>query len=112
MSTSESRLSYPDAQAFFDAALADDIGARRPFKTHGAAMQFRTRCHTLRSIYRKDNVKIYPDPQHPLHGRSEYDPITIRDPIQDASGEWWVYAERLDVGDEEIEALSEISNGP
>lgn len=112
MSTSESRLSYPDAQVFLDAAISDDIGARRPFPTYGAAMQFRTRCHTLRSICRKDNRKIHPDPQHPLHGRSEYDSISIRDPLQDGEGEWWVYAERLDVGDEEIEALSEISNAP
>lgn len=110
MSTSESRLSYPDSQAFFDAAIGDAIGARRPFPSYGAAFNFRTRCHTYRKLCRIDNRKIYPDPQHPLHGRSEYDHITIHDPVQDAAGEWWVYAKRLDVGEEEIEPLSEIGN--
>ena len=111
MSTSDSRLSYPDAEAFLDAVLADDIGARRPFASFGAAFQFRTRLHTFRKICRQDNRKVYPDPEHPLHARCVYDPITVRDPIQDVAGEWWVYAERLDVSDGEIEPLSELSNG-
>lgn len=111
MGTSESRLSYPDAQAFLDAALADSIGARRPFPSYGAAYQFRVRVHSFRKICRLDNRKVHPDPQHPMHGRSEYDAIKVRDPIKDAAGEWWVYAERYDVGEEEIEALSEIENG-
>jgi hypothetical protein len=110
MSTSESRLSYPDAQAFLDAVLADDVGARRPFPNRGAAFQFRTRCHTLRKICRIDNRKVYPDPQHPLHGRSEYDAIKIRDPIKDGEGEWWIYGVRHDIGDEEIESLSELGD--
>lgn len=112
MSTSDSRLSYPDAQAFLDAVLADSVGARRPFATQGAAYQFRTRCHTYRAICRKDNRKIHPDSQHPLHGRSEYDPITIRDPVRDDEGEWWIYAVRLDTAEEDIEPLSELSHGP
>lgn len=111
MSTSESRLSYPDVEVFLDAVLADDIGARRPFPSRGAAFQFRTRCHTFRTICRQDNRKIYPNSDSPLHGRSVYDPITIRDPVQDDAGEWWVYAERLDIRDGEIELLSEIENG-
>jgi hypothetical protein len=110
MTTSESRLSYPDAQAFLDAVLADAVGARRPFPTFGAAFQFRTRCHTLRKICRQDNRKVYPDPQHPMHGRCEYDPIKIRDPVAGPDGDWWVYGERYDVGEGEIEALSEIND--
>jgi hypothetical protein len=110
MPTSESRLSYPDAEKFLQAALDDATGARKPFTTRGAANHFRVRVNMYRKIMRMDNAKIYPDAEHPMHGRCEYDAISIAVRGPDESGEWWVYAERYDVGDEAIEPLSEISN--
>lgn len=110
MPTSESRLSYPDAEKFLQAALEDAAGARKPFATRGSANHFRVRVNTYRKIMRMDNAKIYPDPDQPMHGRSEYDAISVavRGPSDD--GSWWVYAERYDVGDDAIEPLSEITN--
>lgn len=111
MPTSQSRASYPDCEAFFNAALADDVGARLPFRTHGAAMQMQTRLNSFRVLCRKDNAKIYPDRNHQLHNRSEYDPLQIAVVGPDANGEYWVYAKRRDFGIvDAIEPLSALPN--
>jgi len=34
--------------------------------------------HYARKLHRESNATIYPEPDHPLHGRSPYDIITIR----------------------------------
>ena len=119
MPTSQSRASYPDCETFLNSALSDPVGARMPFppgrpplKPAGPARQFFTRLHTFRTICRHDNAKIYPDPDAPLHMRSEYDPLQITLQGPDANGEYWIYAQRYDVDIAGvIESLSELENG-
>lgn len=96
MGTSESRLAYPDCETFFNSALEAERGVRLPFPSYGAAKQFQTRLHTFRVICRKDNAKIYPDVDAPLHGRSEYDPIRVSIEGPDSADEYWVYAQKID----------------
>lgn len=109
MPTSTSRLSYPDCESFFNACLEDEKGARLPFLTLGQANQFRVRLNYFRTIVRADNAKIHEDPEHPMHGRSEYDPITVTVRGPDAADEYWVYGilnRSLAAG--AIEKLSEV----
>lgn len=108
MPTSKSRLAYPDCESFLNAALEDEVGARLPFLTEGQAMQFRVRLNTYRTIVREDNADVYPSKDHPLHGRSEYDPLSFTVSGPDSAGEYWVYARRNDAREGEIERLSEI----
>lgn len=114
MGTSTSRLAYPDVEAFFNRALEDEIGARMAFQLEGHARQFLVRCNTFRAICRQDNQRIYPDRNHQLHGRSEYDPLQLSViPAADDS-DWFVYARRLVLDESAVESLSEIegaSNG-
>jgi hypothetical protein len=112
MPTSYSRASYPDCEKFLDAALGDDQGARLPCATPGAAKQMVVRLNTFRTICRADNAKIFQALDHPLHGRSEYDPLEIVVRGPDAAGEYWVYAFRRDYNIESsIEKLSELDSG-
>lgn len=109
MPTSTSRASYPDCEKFLTAALDDEQGARLPFLTKGMAHQFMVRLNTFRTICRKDNAKIHTDVDHPMHGRSEYDPLEIAVRGPDAEGEFWVYARKRDFAIEsEIEPLSTL----
>lgn len=108
MPASPSRLAYPDCEEFLNGALADDLGLRKPFGKRGGAQQFLVRLNNFRTICRKDNAKIFPEPDHPLHGRCEYDPLMINIVGPDEAGEWWVYARRLDNMDSYVEKLSEV----
>ena len=110
MTTSQSRLSYPDCEAFLQRASEDAKGMRLPFPVEGAARQFLLRLNTFRKICRKDNMKIHPDPDHPLHGRSEYDPLELKVRGPDAEGEWWVYASRYLPNEGIMESLSELED--
>lgn len=119
MPTSQSRASYPDCEEFLNRALEDAVGARMPFppgrpplKPAGPARQFFTRLHTFRTICRADNAVIHTDRDHPLHGRSEYDPLQITIQGPDAAGEYWIYARRYDANVASvIESLSQLENG-
>jgi hypothetical protein len=105
-----SRLAYPDVESFFDAALADDIGARLPFRSKGEAIQFRVRANNFRSICRADNARIYRDPAEPLHGRSVYDALQLTILGPDANNEYWVYARRVETIIAEVEPLSTLED--
>jgi hypothetical protein len=108
MPTSTSRLSYPDCEHFLQTALEDSIGARLPFPTRSKAHQYQVRLHYYRTLCRQDNRKIHIDREHPLHGRSEFDPLKISIEGPDASGEWWVFARKYRIDEAEIELLSEV----
>lgn len=111
MPTSQSRASYPDCETFLDSALADEVGARLPLRSKGSAMQMLVRLNTFRTLCRADNAKIHPDRDHPLHARSEYDPLEITTLGPDPAGEYWIYAKRRDYGIEAaIEPLSQLEN--
>lgn len=108
MSLSTSILAFDDALQFLERALADTKGVRACFgESEGNAMHFRMRCHAARNIARQDNIRLYTDRDHPLHGRSVYDVLTLRVLQDDDEGEWWVYATR-NVMPAVVESLSEI----
>lgn len=106
MSMSKVPTAYPDCYAFAEECVDDPIGARRPFRTEGEAIQFRKRCNYFRELDRKQNRLIYPEDDK-RHGTSDYDPIafTVR---EGADGWWWVYGRRLSDGKEDIERLSDV----
>jgi hypothetical protein len=108
MPTSTSRLSYPDCENFLSTALDDELGARLPFTTRGAARQFQVRLHSFRQICRMDNKKIYQERDHPLHGRSEFDPLEITIQGPDNEGGFWIYARKRQINEGVIESLSEL----
>ena len=110
MSASTSRLSYADAEAVFDAALADDKGIRIQFSDNGQALHFRMRLHRFRQIDREDNARTF-ERGHPLYGRSNYDVIRVRiRPIDDL---WYLYLEPInDAARLKIERLTDIESEP
>lgn len=110
MGTSPSRLSYSDCFELMDAAIEDARGKRVKVRSKGEGNHLRVRLHTARNIDRKDNASTYPE-DHPLHGRSTYDSLTVT--IQsDKFGTWWVYLERSDTKIHEAESLSVVPIEP
>ncbi len=106
MVASTSRLSFEDCFLAFEAALADPRGVRLPFPDMDAATAYRFRLHAARRIAREENQSIYA-PTHPLHGRSEYDPLVCR--IRQEGPTHFIYIERM-AQPVEIQPLSEIDN--
>ncbi len=78
MSYSTSITAYPDIRGALDQALASAKGVRLRFPDEQAAMTFKGRVHSFRYQDRKENKKVYPDPDHPMHGRSAYDPLMVK----------------------------------
>lgn len=111
MPVSSSRLSYRDCFTLFEKALEDTKGARFQVNggdIYGDAYHFRLRMHQARSIDRKDNRALHPDPGHPLHGRSLLDPLVIQIKGPDTEGKWWIYVKHTEIDVNDIESLSEL----
>lgn len=111
MSTSTSLLAFTDCLAAYDRALADPLGTRVLMDDEGAAIYFRMRCHQARKLVRQNNAKIYPDPEHPLHGRSVYDGVTCR--VRWVDDRVYCYFEQIiEIDEDRIENLSEVEDTP
>lgn len=106
MATSNSRLAYTDCFNLMDRALEDAKGARVKFPDYGAAWQYRLRLHTARRIDRTDNQRDFNE-SHSLHGRSIYDSLRVT--IKRGSDVAWLYVEKVDGIEFEIENLSEVN---
>lgn len=106
MSVSTSLLAYTDCIAYMDQALADQKGARIKVATVDEASHQRLRMHYARKLHREENAKTY-EAGHKMHGRSEYDVLTIR--IKNVNGAIYLYLERTDVVSTEIESLSNLA---
>ncbi len=104
MVASTSRLSYKDCFELMDRALADDRGIRVKFLSGGDAWSFRLRLNAARVIDRKENVSTY-DEEHPMYGVSIYDRLISK--IRKINGQVWLYIERLDAIEYELESLSD-----
>lgn len=106
MSFSNSRQSYKDCEDFFVKALADDKGARLFVGPESKAEYFRARANYFRVLDRKENALIYKEGD-PMYNKSVYDVLTLvlKD---DTGGDWYVYAEKREIAEEDIESLSEI----
>lgn len=108
MPTSTSRLSYSDCFDYFDRALEDPIGIAIGFEYSGDAMQFRLRMNAARALDREENALTYSEnPEHPLFGRSQYDPLILK--VKKAFDKTWVVVEKNTARVLEVIALSEIA---
>lgn len=108
MAMSNSIIAYGDCKEFFEKAIEDPKGARRPFVGQYAedhASRYRMRCHQFRKLDRQQNEEIY-EIGHQMYGRSEYDLLTLT--IKYSPDAVWVYAEKLMLDPGEIESLSEV----
>lgn len=109
MTVSTSLLAYQDCTAIMDQALADEKGARYKVSDVDEASHQRMRIHYARKLHRDENAKTY-EPGHPMHGRSEYDALTCR--IKNVDGSIYIYLERTDTVQTEVEPLSGIAAEP
>ena len=97
MSLNNSRRSYDDCFSLFDRALEADRGIRVEVDDIRAANYLRMRMHHARTIDRRDNKLIYPDPEDAMHGRSIYDVFVIR--IEDGEPAWvYLDKEKVTIG--------------
>jgi|SRR5215472_2194787 len=100
-----STIAYSDCYEAFDRALEHPKGAKVPCESRDAAERLRTRMHYARRLHRNDNAQIYPDPDHPLHGRSPYDSIVCK--IKLINDQWWLYMEPIQSFAEIIEPIED-----
>lgn len=110
MSYPTSHMAYLDCFEVMDRALADGQGVRLRMADRTAAEYQRTRINYARKLNRKQNEKIYPDPEHPLHGASPYDKLVCR--IKQQNGACFLYVEQYAPIYEDIEDLSELEPEP
>lgn len=105
MGMNSSLLAYDDCIALFDRAIADPKGIRVTFSDEGAARKMISRLHYCRTLVRTSNVDVYPDTDHPMHGKSEYDKIIVR--LRQSDGDIYLYLEHV-TAPTVIESLSEL----
>lgn len=77
MSYNTSITSYIDIRAALDRALLSEKGVRLRFPDEKAAMTFKGRFHSFRSLDRKENSKIYKETD-PMFSRSVYDVLMTK----------------------------------
>jgi len=106
MSLPTSLQSYQDCLDFFEKVVDDPKGGRVWLGTWSNAHYFRLRCNKARQLHREENKKVH-EPNTPLYGASEYDPLQLK-LKEDMGGEWWVYAERTTLDPSAVELLSEL----
>jgi hypothetical protein len=110
MSYPNSHMAYTDCFEVMDRALADEKGVRLLMADRTAAEYQRTRINYARKMNRRQNEKIYSDPEHPLHGASAYDKLVCR--IKQYNGKCWLYVEHYAPIYKGIEDLTEIEPEP
>ena len=105
MSIPKSKLSYPDCVELFDAALADEVGARLPVADMDAAYHMRTRLNMYRQLDREDN-KLAFEAGVTMHGKSVYDELKVR--IKKSASGIYIYVEHVNLAKGAIQSLSEV----
>lgn len=105
MTVSTSPLAFGDCFDALDRALDDTHGIRLRVVDFAAGNFFRMRLHQARKLDRENNAKTY-EPDHPMHGRSNYDKLMVR--IKNQRGAFFVYIEQVANFILEYEALSEV----
>jgi hypothetical protein len=84
---------YNDCLDYFDQALLATKGIRIQFADYTVAKYFVLRMSQARVLQRDESRRVYPR-DDPKWGRSEYDGLQVRNPIEDEDGLWWVNVER------------------
>jgi len=108
MSLPNSLRAYADCVSLFDAAMADDKGARANLGTYDACLNMRTRMHYYRTLDRKANAETYPS-DHPQHGTSAFDDLVVQI-FPDEDGQYWLYISKRSAKILAIESLSEVGD--
>ncbi len=98
--------SYQDCLDFFEKVVDDPLGGRLFKGSYSDAHYFRLRCNQARKLHREENKKVH-EPNTPLYGASEYDPLQLK-LREDTEGNYWVYAERTLLNADDVELLSEL----
>ena len=93
MSLSNRLEAFEDCLEYFERALADAAGLRVCFAEYQQAKLFQLRMHQARALQREQHKRLY-EANDPRWGASLYDKLTVRAPVEDTGGEWWVYIER------------------
>ncbi len=95
MNTSVSLYAYEDCYELLDRALEASEGIRALCKDGGDANQLRLRLHRARILSRSQSMAMYPDPNHPEHGKSVYDDLIVS--MRAEGRKWWIYISRRKV---------------
>jgi hypothetical protein len=103
MTFSASRLAFADCFKLFDDAVASDKGIKFRIKNRRQAYHYRNRLNHARRLDRRDNYSTFTDPDHPLHGRSIYDGLTV---VILFDGSWWLMIEKVESREFEIQPLT------
>lgn len=106
MSLPSSPLAFTDCYRYLEAADLTEWGVRIRCESMNAATFLRMRMNQARNLDRKQNRKLYPERDHPLHGNSKFDKFVFR-LRNDDHGRSWLYIERHDIGLSDIEPLEE-----
>lgn len=108
MSISKSPSAYTDCYEAMDRALETKKGVRMLCESDSMARFFRMRCHSARSIRRRQNAAFY-EIGHPQHGTCEYDAIQLR--IREApEGKAYLYFDLNKFLPGPIESLDDIDD--
>lgn len=108
MTLSDSEFAYDDCYKTFDKAAESKRGIRVEFDDFKTANYFRMRCHQARKIRRQKNAKVYPDPEHALHNRSEYDPYMIT--IESLGEQIYLYFRKMTLIPGKVEDLEDVED--
>jgi hypothetical protein len=90
MSLPQRIAAYTDCFDIYDKAVTK--GARVCFATKSEAQQFGHRMRQARSLRRDEASRMY-DKTDRRWGKTDYDRLIVRHPVEDDKGEWWVYVE-------------------
>lgn len=107
MPVSDQIAAYDDCFVVFDKALADPEGLRVRFRTKGEAGRFQIRLCKARKLERDQSKRIY-ERSDVRWGKSRFDKLAVRSPVEDSDGFWWVYIDRHGSEILGMEPLSEM----
>lgn len=102
MALSNQIAAYDDCFGVFETAVK--TGARVCFETVGEARHFMMRMHQARALQREESQRLY-ESTDIRWGKSSYDRLTVRQPVEDKDGFWWVYIEHASANIVAIERL-------
>lgn len=107
MSTTSSRLAYTSHFDLLDRAVKGN-GIRVKCEDHGKACRLRLELYAARKIDRDENKELYEEGD-PMFGKSNYD--SLRGIVEKKDGAWWLYIQKIDLSQMEIEDLNVEGSG-
>ncbi len=98
------RKAYADCYEIFDRALASKKGVRVFRDTIEATTYLRNRLNKARALDKELNRRVY-QPDHPLHGSSEYYKVSVRLSFVEEKGRWACELTKNDFTEADIEEI-------